>query len=339
MKTENPVPVIEFSRFADGGTDAAAVREIDRACRESGFFYLQGHGIDRAALDEVWAQARWFFSLPPEARQRVARSETNSRGYYDRELTKNVRDMKEVFDFGHVPAPDLLDDHPDNHTQDGWNQWPDAPGGARFKAVMTGYFEQLSRVALRLLEVLTENLGASADALTADFYPAHSSFLRLNYYPVKDPLSATENAVRKSAESGHMGVHHHTDAGALTLLLQDEVGGLEILHGDSWWPVPPIPGTLVVNIGDIVQVWSNDQYQAPLHRVVASKTRDRYSLPFFFNPVYEANYAPLPETTGTREPPHYRPINWGHFRHERQHGDYGDYGDEIQISDFRADGA
>ena len=132
-----------------------------------------------------------------------------------------------------------------------------------------------------------------------------------------------------------MGVHHHTDAGALTLLLQDSVGGLEIYSEDEWIPVDPVAGALVINIGDIVQVWSNDQYMAPLHRVVASSGKDRFSIPYFFNPLYEANYAPLPEAVLPGESAHYEEINWGHFRNERQHGDYGNYGDEIQISDFR----
>jgi isopenicillin N synthase-like dioxygenase len=333
MKAENPVPVIDFSRITDGRADQAAAHEIDRACRESGFFYLQGHGLGSTELETVWSQLQWFFDLPPEHKRAVARSEANSRGYYDRELTKNARDMKEVFDFGHVPSPALPDEHPDNQTQDGWNQWPHAPGGDRFRAVLSAHFDRMNGIALRLLEVITANLGAPTESLTAEFHPAHSSFLRLNYYPVKDPLSAAQSAALKAAETGHMGVHHHTDAGALTLLLQDAVGGLEIWHGQAWRPVPPISGTLVVNIGDIVQVWSNDQYRAPLHRVVASTSRDRYSVPFFFNPVYEASYAPLPAALGA-QPPHYAPINWGHFRRERQHGDYGDFGAEIQISDF-----
>ena len=99
-------------------------------------------------------------------------------------------------------------------------------------------------------------------------------------------------------------------------------------------PVKPRPHSLVVNIGDIVQVWSNDRYQAPLHRVVASTQRSRYSVPYFFNPAYEANYEPLPEAIGEGETARYSPINWGHFRNQRQHGDYGDYGDEIQVSDY-----
>ena len=163
-----------------------------------------------------------------------------------------------------------------------------------------------------------------------------SGFFYLSNFGIgADEIADVEKGVgKKSADSGNLGVHHHTDAGALTLLLQDDVGGLEVFHEDVWKPVPPVAGTMVVNIGDIVKVWSNDLYHAALHRVVASSRQDRYSVPYFYNPVYSASYQPLAEILGQEVEPHYSPINWGHFRHERQHGDYGDYGDEIQISDF-----
>lgn len=325
------VPVIDFGGLPEADTRA----ELERACRTSGFFYLAGHGISDDELARIWGQAHWFFALDDAQRKAVARSETNSRGYYDRELTKNIRDMKQVFDFGHMVDPRLPDDHAVNRTQDGWNQWPQAPGGAEFRRVMTSYFDRLHGIALALLEAITTNLGARSEALVTDFQPSHSSFLRLNYYPVLDPQPESGQQSRRAADTGHMGVHHHTDAGALTLLLQDEVGGLEIEQDGSWRPVPPVPGTLVVNIGDIVQVWSNDRYRAPLHRVVASRGLDRYSLPYFFNPDYAAHYAPLPEAVAPGDRPHYSPISWSHFRQQRQHGDYGDYGAEIQVSDFR----
>jgi isopenicillin N synthase-like dioxygenase len=328
MSSSPPVPVIDWPSGAElprKGREA-----LDRACRESGFFYLRIEGLEDRVRD-VWEQLRWFFALPVEVKRSVARSEDNSRGYYDRELTKNARDMKEVFDFGSLERPDLPDDHPDNRTQDGWNLWPSIDGGEQFRKVLQDWFADCHANGLHLLAHLAQNLGAHPDTLTQDFSPHHSSFLRLNYYPLRDPLAGSGRA----DATGHMGVHHHTDAGAVTLLLQDKVGGLQIHHDGVWLDVPPIPGTLVINIGDIVQVWSNDRYRAPLHRVIASSRQDRYSIPFFLNPVYSAQYAPLAAQTGAGRPPMYRPINWGEFRFQRQHGDYGDYGHEVQIADFR----
>ncbi len=91
----------------------------------------------------------------------------------------------------------------------------------------------------------------------------------------------------------------------------------------------------MINIGDIVQVWSNDRYEAPLHRVLASTGTPRYSAPFFFNPTYTTDYAPLPSLCDETEQLRYKPINWGEFRAGRAAGDYADYGEEIQISQFR----
>jgi isopenicillin N synthase-like dioxygenase len=339
VASRGPVPVIDIAALLDADSDSqyAARLEIaaamDDACRQSGFFYISNCGISDALLDRVWAVTHWFFALPAREKQVAARTEHNSRGFYDRELTKNQRDMKEVFDFGHVPDPSLAEDHPDNHTEDGWNQWPVAEGSANFKRTLNEYYAACGRVALAILKVMARNLSDDDNILLGDFNPEHTSFLRLNYYPVADPLA--RDGSRRAGDSGHMGVHHHTDAGALTLLLQDEVPGLEIRLDGEWVPVEPRPGTLVVNTGDIVQVWSNDRYTAPLHRVVSSRDRDRYSLPFFFNPRYACNYAPLPALLSGADPARYSAINWGHFRKERQHGDYGDYGQEIQISDFR----
>ena len=335
MNSRRAVPVVDFSMLGNGKAGRETSCIIDRACRETGFFYLLNHGIPKQDIEQLWVQAAWFFDLSGVEKQGVARSGINSRGYYNRELTKNVRDMKEVFDFGHKVVENLPESHPDNRTQDGWNQWPSIVGHEDFKSVLSQYYERCGEIALRLLQVLTANLGAAMDRLCGDFDPSHTSFLRLNYYPVVDPLAAEKPQAGSAADSGHMGVHHHTDAGALTLLLQDDVGGLEILDHGLWVPVKPRPETLVVNIGDIVQVWSNDRYKAPLHRVVASTQRIRYSVPYFFNPAYKANYKPLREAIGKGETAHYSQINWGHFRYQRQRGDYGNYGDEIQVSDYR----
>ena len=100
-------------------------------------------------------------------------------------------------------------------------------------------------------------------------------------------------------------------------------------------PVDPVAEALVVNIGDIVQVWSNDFYQAPVHRALASVSQDRYSVPFFYNPSYETICAPLDVLTNDSSPPQYRPIHWGEFRWQRQQGDFANYGQENQIADYR----
>jgi isopenicillin N synthase-like dioxygenase len=170
---------------------------------------------------------------------------------------------------------------------------------------------------------MARNLGMPPDFLDAHFRPQHTSFLRLNYYP-----RCTINF------GGRLGVNPHTDAGAITLLLQDEQPGLQFFHRDVWWPVEPHPDLLVVNLGDIAQVWSNDRYIAPLHRAIVHSSHERFSVPYFFNPVYSAEYAPLPSTVDSRRPPRYHPIQWREFRARRAAGDYANGREYVEISQY-----
>ena len=160
-----------------------------------------------------------------------------------------------------------------------------------------------------------------ADFLADGFAGDHTSFLRLNYYP---PCEEPDL---------HLGISPHSDAGALTVLVHDGNPGLQFRHEGQWHSLDAEMGSLIINIGDIVQVWSNDLYRAPLHRVLAG-VQDRCSAPYFYNPRYDTNYAPLPGALG-EDAPHYRSINWGEFRAGRAAGDYADLGEEIQISHFR----
>ena len=139
---------------------------------------------------------------------------------------------------------------------------------------------------MSLLQAFCAGLSLPENYLEEEFSPGHTGFVRLNYYPVHDPMQGSEKEHQPTAD---LGIHHHTDAGALTILLQDAVGGLQVHHNEEWHNVPVIDDAFVVNTGDMMQVWSNDQYHAALHRVVASSRRDRYSVPFFYNPVYTAN--------------------------------------------------
>ncbi len=332
---DKSVPVIDIKTLVSGSRQRHdTVAEIAAACRNWGFFQVTGHDVPADLIDRVLRETKRFFALPFDEKNSLSRSKENARGWYNRELTKNTRDMKEVFDFGPTPHPELPDDDPANWTRDGSNKWPDASLCPEFRRTMSEYVRVCERVAFTLLEALGEGLGVAPACLTHDFVATHTSFLRLNYFPRHDPLSTD----RQASATGHLGIHHHTDAGALTLLLQDDVGGLQVCLEGEWIPVGPVSGALVINTGDIVQVWSNDLYRAPVHRVLPSVTRDRYSLPFFYNPSYGAHYAPLDALTNEASPPRYRPINWGEFRLQRQQGDYADYGQEIQISDYRIHG-
>jgi isopenicillin N synthase-like dioxygenase len=245
------------------------------------------------------------------------RTAENPWGFYDRELTKRTRDWKQVYDYGPPYGRAIV-------------QLPrELP---RFAAAITRFYAACDALAFELVEVIAGNLGMPPGALDACFRPHHTSFLRLNYYPAC-PAPARLADV-SAASAGHLGVNPHTDSGALTLLLQDEQPGLEVFHENRWHPVEPRRDALVVNIGDIVQVWSNDRYTAALHRGLVAADAERFSAPFFFNPAYSTRYAPLPSTVDAQHPPRYRSIHWGDFRARRAAGDYADHGEYHSINHY-----
>jgi isopenicillin N synthase-like dioxygenase len=306
------IPVIDIQC-----PDADMLRQLDAACCDWGFFQITNHGVSDDLIAAMHRGMHDFFALPLEAKRAIERTAANSWGFYDRELTKNTRDWKQVFDVG----PDENDGPLAGHVA----QWPaQLPA---FRATMMAFYAECTRISFWLLSQLARALEVAPDHLHAAFEPRHSSFLRLNYYPTCDEPAP---AAAPLGAPGTFGINHHTDAGVLTVLLQDDQPGLQVYRGDTWTLVEPRRDALVVNIGDIVQVWSNDRYRAAVHRVIANRA-ERYSAPYFFNPSPEATYAPLT----TREPAQYRSIQWGEFRAKRSAGDYADYGAEVQISDYR----
>jgi isopenicillin N synthase-like dioxygenase len=306
------LPVIDVADLRRADTQ----RAIDVACREWGFFQIVGHGIAERTLDALRRQMRAFFALPPASKHALMRTAENPWGFYDRELTKRTRDWKQVYDYG--PA-------------DGGAMMPQLPRELpRFASAVARFYAECDALAFELVEVIAGNLGTHPGALDSCFRPDHTSFLRLNYYPMC-PMPARPAHV---STAGHFGVNAHTDAGALTLLLQDEEPGLEVFHDGAWHLVEPRRDALVVNIGDIVQVWSNDRYTAALHRALVSTNAERFSAPFFFNPAYRTWYAPLVSTVDAEHPARYRPIHWGEFRARRAAGDYADQGEYHSIHHY-----
>jgi isopenicillin N synthase-like dioxygenase len=310
---QGAVPLIDLDR-----SDAAA--QIAAASTKWGFFQIVNHGLPAALIDAVWRQSRRFFENSAANKLAIQRTRENPWGYYNNELTKNRRDKKEVFDFTNEGTDPIY------HAS---NRWP--PNSDGFRATLRRYFAACTSLALELLDAYSDGLGLPSDHLRRLFEPGHTSFIRLNHYPVQDPLAGEWQDHGKAG----LGVHHHTDAGALTVLLQDEVGGLQVHNNGYWHDIPSIPGALVVNTGDMMQVWSNDRYRAAMHRVLAMQQSDRYSIPYFFNPAGEADVCPLGATVDDAHPARYRPVRWAEFRGRRTDGDYADYGPEVQIDEYR----
>ena len=322
------VPVIDIRSLWNNGNEQEyndTILQIARACREWGFFQVVNHGIAEILITNTWSQVHEFFAQPEEARLALLRTRENPWGYYNNELTKNQRDRKEVFDYTSEGVDAIYQSE---------NRWPENDTG--FRTTMQSYMASCTGLSLKLLQAFCVGLQLPADFMTDDFASGHTSFVRLNYYPVADPMYGSTTEHQPNAD---LGVHHHSDAGALTVLLQDEVGGLQVYRDGFWHDIPPVPGALVINTGDMMQVWSNDLYQAAIHRVLAMHDRDRYSIPFFFNPSVKATVSPLPTVVSETRPARYRQIKWADFRGQRTDGDYADYGTEVQISQFRTDTA
>jgi isopenicillin N synthase-like dioxygenase len=299
--------------------NSVGLASLDDACQNWGFFELVGHPIDPQLCEAMLQQMEHFFQLPTEVKQGCRRSAENHWGYYDQELTKNVRDWKEIFDVGREHGACIP-------------QWP--AGHDAFQATTLAFFQACRGLSLDLVSALARALGSDGTALRQGF-AEDTSYLRLNHYPLCDRPSPADTPT--GPPHGHFGISHHSDAGAVTVLLHDGCAGLQVEKNGHWHGLHSKRGSLLINIGDVVQVWSNDRYHAPLHRVLASSKNVRYSAPFFLNPSYSTHYAPLAEACADKGP-HYRSIRWGEFRESRAAGDYADYGSEIQISDYRVKG-
>lgn len=324
------VPTIDLRRI-----DADALRAIDAACADHGFFLLTNHGLDEAAAT-MWRAAEMFFTGPSAVKRSVLRTADNPFGYYDRELTKQKRDLKEVFDFQAIDRPSSV----------ARQRWPGGGDGEAFRAALTDYFRVAGVLAAQTLRLVCTALGVAPDALDHAFGDRHTSTARLNYYPAYDPLSAQERGQVNGL--GDMALHHHTDPGAITLLLQDDVGGLQTRSdADGWIDVPADPAALVVNMGDVMQVWTNDRYKAALHRVqhrvrdrerhvvsANDSPRARYSTPYFFQPASDTVVCPLDFPSESK--PRYRSFSWREYIQGRIDDNYADLGeDDIQISRYR----
>lgn len=306
------VPVVDISN-----PTATAREELDAACRDHGFFLLVGHGLDDL-IARTWEETERFFDAPRSVRTAIRRDEQNPLGWFDRELTKQVRDHKEVLDFVDPSAGDAM------------NRWPDLPG---FRAGMVEHFDAMSHLADRTLSLLHSILelgSASSDALT---YARQGSTVRLNLYTVGDPVPDAEREGLPNL--GTVALGHHTDPGTLTLLLQDNTGGLQALTSDGVWiDVPPEPGTIVVNLGDCTQAWTNDRYRAAVHRVLPMTEHRRFSIPYFANPPRESMIEPLPELMESG--PHYRAFAWREFMAARAYDNFTELGTEdTQLTNYR----
>jgi isopenicillin N synthase-like dioxygenase len=298
------IPVIDVSPLRGGPGREAMVGAIGKACREIGFFYAVGHGVDEAQIAAVYAEAKRFFALPVAEKEKIAIERSACHRGWFRLGGENLDPAKQAegdFKEGLKIGRDL----PLNHERvlaglplHGPNQWPDLPG---WQAVMQGYYDDMVGLGRLMLGAFAEALG-----LEADFFAPWLGVTMTTLGPLHYPPQAGR------ITSARIGAGAHTDFGCLTLLHQDISGGLQVKRRDGVWiDAPPVPGSFVVNIGDMMERWTNGVFCSTPHRVVNVSGGERYSLPFFFDPDFYAPVACLPTCLGTGEEPKYAPTTAG----------------------------
>lgn len=297
-------PVLDLGRWLDGSDKAGVARQFDRICRDIGFFYLRGHGIPQALMDGMLTQTAAFFALP-EADKRALTVDRRRRGYEPFGLQSldftAPPDIKESLLIGIGQGPDhpLVQAGLANY---GANQWPPEHAVPGFRSQCESYFSALLQLGHTLMAVFASVAGLPEsyfDAMLVD--PMVT--LRLIHYPPQ----AGEVVDRQ------IGCGSHTDWGAVTLLLQDEVGGLEVQDASGEWLfADPQPGAFVVNVGDMMPVWTNGAYHSNRHRVRnRDPQRHRYSAPFFIDPNYHAVVRCLDAFRSAEEIPRHSPRTVG----------------------------
>jgi isopenicillin N synthase-like dioxygenase len=296
------IPVISLAAL-QGGAPAdmdKVTDEIIAACETAGFFYVIDHGVPAKTVEAIFEAARWFFARPQAERDALdVAASPNFRGYVPMGIAgPNVpRRMLEAFQM----MLDLGPDDPEvraGNVMRGPNRWP--PDAPQFRAAMEDYYRAATDLSLRLLGAFARGLGLS-DGYFLPFFRKPLTQLRLLHYPPQPP------------DSDAQGVEAHTDTGAFTILLQDDVGGLEVRNRSGRWiAATPIQGSFVINIADMMQRWTNGRFVSTPHKVTNRTGKDRISVPFFANPDYDAIITPLPRALAAGEKS-YEPLACGPY--------------------------
>jgi isopenicillin N synthase-like dioxygenase len=280
------LPVIDIAPLADGapgGAGTAVAEQIQAACRERGFFYMTGHGVPAELTDQLTDASAEFFALPVADKLEIAMAHGGRawRGYFPvgAELTSGRQDLKEGLYFGSELAgddPRVLAGLPLH----GRNLFPrQVP---RLRPLVLSYLDMLTSLGQAVLRGVALSLGLDAGYFASGYTADPTILFRIFHYPPSPP------------QDDGWGVGEHTDYGLLTLLAQDDSGGLQIATPEGWIDAPPIPGTLVCNIGDMLDRLTGGWYRSTPHRVRNLSGHGRLSFPFFLDPGFDAEVPPLP---------------------------------------------
>jgi len=303
------IPVVDVAGLLDGTDTVEVANALRHAAETVGFLYVAGHGVPDDLVAAMFAESRAFFDRPLDEKMAVhIKNSPVHRGYFplfeentDPALTA---DLKEGFDIGRDLGPDAPEVQRGLPLH-GPNQWPENAIG--FRTTAERYFAAMRDLASSLMRAIALALDLRPDWF-ADKTDRPLAQVRLLHYP---PQTG-------HVESQTMGCGAHTDYGCLTILAQDPNGGLQVRNtAGEWIAAPPIPGAFVVNIGDQLARWTNGRFQATPHRVINASGRERYSIPFFFDPNWDAEIACLPNCLEPGATPRFPPVLAGPYLQSR----------------------
>jgi isopenicillin N synthase-like dioxygenase len=299
------VPVIDIGALVEN--DEKSINDvavaISSACEKVGFLYIKNHGIDERLRQRMFQIAEEFFAQPEETMLEISVTKSNAyRGYVPMLTKGNDTEIKGNLQEAFQIAMDLPADDPDvkaGKPLHGQNQWP--KNLPHVKKEMTEYYNNLGQLAKNLLRGFAIGLDIPPDHFH-QYYQKPLNMLRLLHYPEQE----APDDIKK------IGTRPHCDAGGVTILMQDNTGGLEVQNkSGDWVVVPPIDNTFVVNIGNIMMYWTNGRYTSTPHRVINRYGKSRISVPFFANPDYDATIQPLDTCVPPGEKAQFEPINAG----------------------------
>ena len=304
------IPVIDMSPMLARKGKPRMARDIHAALANIGFMYVRGHGVDQALIDDAYRVAAAFFALPQADKDalNIEKSGVALHGYTpffgeNNDPGRSV-DYKEIFDLGRTAA--------DGQVRPFFGPTPWPPQLPEFRQVMERYHAAMLALARRLMGALALSLGLPEDHF-APMMQEPIGIQRLLHYPPQG----------RAEDDSLIGIGAHTDYGCLTILAQDDAGGLQVMNRDGdWIDAPPIAGTFVVNIGDMLQRLTNDVYLANLHRVINVSGRQRYSIPCFFDVDYDTVFTPLAGCVTADNPARYEPLVCGQHKWARYKAAY-----------------
>ncbi|KAI5084607.1 hypothetical protein GOP47_0000776 [Adiantum capillus-veneris] len=288
------VPIIDLAQFRNSSTSQTVANLASQASSDIGFFHIVNHGVSQSLIEEVHAHTQGFFDLSLATKQKAGRFPGESFGYASSFTGRFSSRLpwKETMSLQPSPVSNISsllekvlgDEHRDS------------------SKVLEEYSKEMIRVGLEVMEVLAMGLGLDRTALRRFFeLPDNSSILRLNYYPPCQQPGLT------------FGTGPHTDPTALTILHQDNVAGLQVLHNGAWFTVSPRPDAFVVNIGDTLMALTNQRYKSCVHRALVNSKTARRSMAFFFNPGFNITLSAPEQLVDETNPRAFHDFTWAKF--------------------------